>query len=267
MTLKEQTRLQVLNSLMAEHMTLDQAATLMSVSPRHTRRILAAYREEGAAAVAHGHRGRRPPNATLEGVVADMVHLACTRYAGVSRVKHSCRFGVNQFCRFLTTLLGCIGAVAGDVKLEDHGVMHHPVDGCGDGHRVGEDPFRFSEDQVRGYAQRELSLKVLEQGGDYFCVVKDNQPGVRGCESAVRTAALGESFGEVCHEGRRGDRWERRRLWASAALNEYLDWPGWGQAVAWNGPGGTRAGRRWSGPAPSPACRPAAGNLAWPLGN
>ena len=43
---KEQTRLQVLNSLMAEHMTLDQAATLMGVSTRHTRRILAAYREK-----------------------------------------------------------------------------------------------------------------------------------------------------------------------------------------------------------------------------
>ncbi len=39
---KEQARLQVLNSLMAEHMTLDQAATLMGVSTRHTRRILAA---------------------------------------------------------------------------------------------------------------------------------------------------------------------------------------------------------------------------------
>ena len=68
MTPKEQTRLQVLNSLLAEHMTLDQAATLMGVGPRHTRRILAAYREKGAAAVAHGHRGRRPPNATPEAV-------------------------------------------------------------------------------------------------------------------------------------------------------------------------------------------------------
>ena len=53
MTQKEQARLQVLNSLMAEHMTLDQAATLMGVSERHTGRILAAYREEGAAPVAH----------------------------------------------------------------------------------------------------------------------------------------------------------------------------------------------------------------------
>ena len=72
---KEQARLQVLNSLLAEHMTLDQAATLMGVSPRNTRRILAAYREKGAAAVAHGHRGRKPPNATPEPVATAVVHL------------------------------------------------------------------------------------------------------------------------------------------------------------------------------------------------
>ena len=84
MTQKEQARLQVLNSLLAEHMTLDQAATLMGVTPRHTRRILAAYRELGAAAVAHGHRGRRPPNATPEPVATAVVHLARTRYAGAN---------------------------------------------------------------------------------------------------------------------------------------------------------------------------------------
>ena len=39
--------------MLAEHMTLEQAATLMGVTTRHTRRILAAYRELGAAAVAH----------------------------------------------------------------------------------------------------------------------------------------------------------------------------------------------------------------------
>ena len=82
MTPKEQTRLQVLNSLLADHMTLEQAATLMGVSPRHTRRILAAYQERGAVAVAHGHRGRRAPNATPDALAADVVHLAGTRYAG-----------------------------------------------------------------------------------------------------------------------------------------------------------------------------------------
>ena len=50
LTQKEQTRLQVLNSLLVDHMTIEQAATLMGVSTRHTRRILAAYRRDGAAA-------------------------------------------------------------------------------------------------------------------------------------------------------------------------------------------------------------------------
>ena len=84
LTPKEQTRLQVLNSLMAEHMTLDQAATLLGVSARHTIRMLAAYREKGAASVAHGHRGRRAPNATPGAVAYDVVHLARTRYSGAN---------------------------------------------------------------------------------------------------------------------------------------------------------------------------------------
>ena len=84
LTQKEQARLQVLNSLLAEHMTLDQAATLMGVSARHTRRILAAYREEGAAALAHGHRGRKPPNATPDALMAYVVHLVHTRYGGAN---------------------------------------------------------------------------------------------------------------------------------------------------------------------------------------
>ena len=80
MTPKEQARLQVLNSFLTEHIALDQAAELMGVSPRHTRRILAAYQERGAAALAHGHRGRRPANATPDAVAADVVHLARTKY-------------------------------------------------------------------------------------------------------------------------------------------------------------------------------------------
>ena len=84
LTQKEQTRLQVLNGLLAEHLALDQAATLMGVTTRHTRRILAAYRDKGVAAVAHGHRGRRPANATPDAVVAGVVRLARTRYAGAN---------------------------------------------------------------------------------------------------------------------------------------------------------------------------------------
>ena len=77
-------RVQVLNSLLAEQIVLDQAAELMGVSTRHARRITTAYREEGAAALAYGHRGRRPVNATPEAVIADVVRLAGTRYQGAN---------------------------------------------------------------------------------------------------------------------------------------------------------------------------------------
>ena len=95
MTQKEQARLQVLNSLLAEHMTLDQAAMLMGVTTRRTRRILAAYREKGAASLAHGHRGRRPAHATPDAVVAGVVHLARTRYAGANHTHLSERDGID----------------------------------------------------------------------------------------------------------------------------------------------------------------------------
>ena len=70
--------------MLAEHMTVEQAATLMGVSTRHTRRILAAYREEGAAALAHGHRGRRAPNATPESLRSEVLRLARSRYSGTN---------------------------------------------------------------------------------------------------------------------------------------------------------------------------------------
>ena len=81
LTQKEQGRLQILNSLLTEQITTVQAATLIGVSARHARRLLAAYREEGAVALAHGNRGHRPANATPDGVAADVVRLARTRYS------------------------------------------------------------------------------------------------------------------------------------------------------------------------------------------
>ena len=108
MTPKEQSRLQVLNSRLEEHMTLDQAATLMGVSPRHTRRLLASYREGGAAAVAHGHRGRRAPNATPAAVVHDVVHLAGTRYSGANHTHLSELLSEREGIDIGRTTLRCI---------------------------------------------------------------------------------------------------------------------------------------------------------------
>ena len=80
------------------------------------------------------------------------------------------------------------------------------------------------------YAQRGLSQQVVEQGGDYFWVVKDNQPALRAAVSLLfAEPPWGEEFQVAQQVGRHGDRQERRRLQASSALNDYLDWPYLGQ--------------------------------------
>ena len=115
---KEQMRVQVLNSLLAEQIALDQAAELMGVSTRHARRITTAYREEGAAC---------PASTIFAGWRQSVlpVHLLG-----------------------LAPLLGSVGPVAGDVKLQDDGVVHDPVNRRGGGHGVGKDALPLREDQV-----------------------------------------------------------------------------------------------------------------------
>ena len=69
MNQKEQVRLQVLNSLLAKHMMIEQASTLMGLSVRHTR--------------------RRAPNAISEETKAAVLHLARTRYVGTNHTHMS----------------------------------------------------------------------------------------------------------------------------------------------------------------------------------
>lgn len=81
---KEQARLETLNRVLEGQLRVNEAAVLLGVSERHAWRILAAYRREGAAAVAHGNRGCRPANATAEDVRQQVVELARRRYVGVN---------------------------------------------------------------------------------------------------------------------------------------------------------------------------------------
>ena len=53
---QEQKRVMVLNGLMVGHLTAVEAAEVLDLSERQVRRLLAAYRKEGAAALAHGNR-------------------------------------------------------------------------------------------------------------------------------------------------------------------------------------------------------------------
>jgi transposase len=82
LSLKEERRLQVLNEIERRHITGKQGAVFMGLSLRQVRRLIAAYREEGAAALAHGNRGRRPAHALGEAIKAQVLTLGKTRYAG-----------------------------------------------------------------------------------------------------------------------------------------------------------------------------------------
>ena len=81
---QEQARIQVLNSVLEYQLSITQAAEIMGVSKRHTKRLLAAFGKHGAAPLAHGNRSRRHHNAIPEAVAAAVVKLASNGYAGAN---------------------------------------------------------------------------------------------------------------------------------------------------------------------------------------
>jgi len=84
LTIKEQNRLQILNGVLEKHWLMREAAKVMGMSERQGWRILAAYRKEGAAALAHGNRGRTPANITPSAIRKRVITLAKERYGGVN---------------------------------------------------------------------------------------------------------------------------------------------------------------------------------------
>jgi transposase len=82
---KEQQRLRVLNEVNQRTIRIDQAATLMQLSTRHTKRLLAGYRKEGVRALAHGNRGCKPYNVIEASIRECVVELAKTKYRGFNQ--------------------------------------------------------------------------------------------------------------------------------------------------------------------------------------
>ncbi len=72
----------VLNGVEVGKVTIGEAAEALGLSLRHVKRILAAYRREGAAALAHGNRGRKPHNALDDGSKRKVLELWQSTYAG-----------------------------------------------------------------------------------------------------------------------------------------------------------------------------------------
>jgi len=76
----------VLAHILADELTLEQAATYLRLSPRQVRRLVEGFRADGAGALVHGNRGRRPANRVDDAVARRVVDLAATTYAGFNPV-------------------------------------------------------------------------------------------------------------------------------------------------------------------------------------
>ena len=84
MNREEQKRLMVLNQVGEGRVGVREAAVGLGLSVRHVRRLLARYRKEGAAGVAHGNRGKRPYNKLDDAVRAKVTELAESKYVGLN---------------------------------------------------------------------------------------------------------------------------------------------------------------------------------------
>jgi predicted transposase YbfD/YdcC len=84
-------------------------------------------------------------------------------------------------------------------------------------------------------AQRAVAEQILAQGGHYLMVVTANQPEWSGAIERLFTAPLvpdARDYAAVVTTVTKGHgRLETRTLERSAALNEWLDWPGVGQVL------------------------------------
>jgi transposase len=79
---REQKRLMVLNQVEKGRVGGREAAGILGLSLRQVRRLLAGYREKGAAGLAHGNRGKRPHNRLDSQTKERIIGLAGTIYAG-----------------------------------------------------------------------------------------------------------------------------------------------------------------------------------------
>ena len=79
----EQQRLVVLNRVLVGDLTAAEAATVLERSVRQVRRMVPAYRKEGAA-LARGNRGRTPAHALDPALGQRVVEPARTRDGGLN---------------------------------------------------------------------------------------------------------------------------------------------------------------------------------------
>ena len=80
LTIKELKRLKVVQEIEAGRMTTGEGAEALELSVRQVRRLKKAYREKGAAGLAHGNRGKASTRRTPEAIRKRVVVLASKEY-------------------------------------------------------------------------------------------------------------------------------------------------------------------------------------------
>ena len=156
---KEQNRLQVMNRLLEGVLDVGEASELLGVSQRQVRRLRAAYREEGACALAHGNRGRAPIHKVSQEVRAQVVELGSGRYAGFNHTHLTEELGRHEGIALSRSTVRRILSSAG---------MRSPRKRRGPKHRVRRER----------YAQEGMLLQVdgsrhdwLEGRGPYLTLI------------------------------------------------------------------------------------------------
>jgi transposase len=80
LTIKELKRLKVVQEMEAGRMTASEGAEALDLSVRQVRRLKRAYREKGAAGLAHGNRGKGSTRRTPDAIRKQVVALATKEY-------------------------------------------------------------------------------------------------------------------------------------------------------------------------------------------
>ena len=82
MSAKELSRLEVLQRLSQKRISQKEAGRMLSISTRQIKRLLKAFREQGAAGLVSKHRGRKANNRLSEEVKRKALNLLKTKYQG-----------------------------------------------------------------------------------------------------------------------------------------------------------------------------------------
>ena len=82
MSTKELSRLEVMHRLSEKRMSQQEAGRILQLSVRQIKRLLQAYRRQGAAGLVSKHRGRRSNNRLSEELKRKALNLLKTKYQG-----------------------------------------------------------------------------------------------------------------------------------------------------------------------------------------